>query len=105
MPLLRNVANGVGVARRPHGNKTFTEAFEAYMNHVSRGRSSTETRRHIEYDALRSWGNTPISDIKRADVAQFIDQVGSRSPSVARALFAQLRPLFRLCVGARLCGA
>lgn len=97
--LLGDVAKGIDVARRPRDKITFAEAFEIYIKKNGRDNKSwDETRRILIYDALPAWGQKPISDIKRTDVAQLIDVVSARTPSGARALFAQLRPMFRWCV-------
>jgi integrase len=42
--------------------------------------------------------STPIGDVKRAAIMDVLDAVKERSPAVARALFADLRPAFRYAV-------
>ena len=63
-----------------------------------RNRRWEDTRRIITFDALPVWRDRPISTISRRDVIQLIDRVSERSPSAARALYAQLRRLFSWCV-------
>jgi integrase len=57
-----------------------------------------ETHRVIAYDAVPAWRDRPVNSITRRDVLELIDDVGKRSPSSARALYAQLRRMFGWCV-------
>lgn len=57
-----------------------------------------DSRRVIAHDALPAWRDRDIGTITRREVAQLIDQVARRSPSSARALWAQLRRMFAWCV-------
>ena len=94
--LLGEVAKGIDVARQPRGNKTFAAAFEAFMKNNGRGNRSWDSkRRYVEYDVLPVWANKPITAISRKDIANLIDKVAHRSPSVANSLFAVLRPMYR----------
>ena len=57
-----------------------------------------DARRVIAHDALPAWRDREIGSITRREVAQLIDRVAKRSPSSARALWAQLRRMFAWCV-------
>ena len=57
-----------------------------------------DTRRVIAFDALPIWRDRPVGTIHRRDLVQLMDQVSTRSPSAARALYAQLRRMFAWCV-------
>lgn len=75
---------------------TFAECCELYL--ASNGgdkRSWDETRRLLEYDAVRAWGSRPMSSITEEDAMKLIEAVKARAPYAARALFLQLRPLFK----------
>jgi integrase len=95
----RDVAQEKREARRRLAAGTFKEVAERYL--MTNGRSNkswSETRRLLEYDALPELGNKPMVTVTRADVATLLDNVAARKPSVARALFAALRPMFRWAV-------
>ncbi|MDP3704012.1 MAG: tyrosine-type recombinase/integrase [Candidatus Omnitrophota bacterium] len=47
---------------------------------------------------IKAWGKRHVSEIRRGDVAELLESIGQRSPAVARATFAALRPLFDWCV-------
>jgi integrase len=47
---------------------------------------------------MKAWADTHIAEIRRADVRELLDDISERSPSVARATFAALRPFFDWCV-------
>ncbi len=75
---------------------TFGEALEKYLANAGAGnRTWKSTKQILKYDALPAWRSTPVTDIKRHHVAELIDRVQKRTPSGARLLFAQLRPMFR----------
>ena len=75
---------------------TFKDVMERYLSTAGQGNKSwPETRRLLEHDAIPVLGNRPITSIARGDVAALVDKTAARSPAVARALFAQLRPLFK----------
>lgn len=59
-----------------------------------KNRQWKDARRVIAHDALPAWEGRPIEDITRRDLMQLIDKVAERSPSSARALYAQLRRMF-----------
>jgi integrase len=99
---LGEVARGQDVAqekkdeRRKLAAGTFKDACEQYLAMKGNGnRSWPETRRILEFDAMPVLGNRPMVTITRGEVAAMIDGVTQRSPSVGRALFAAVRPLFK----------
>jgi integrase len=99
---LGEIARGIDVAevaqeqQRRISSGTFKDICERYLTINGRGKKSwPETRRLLEWDAIPALGSKPIVSITRGDVAAMLDEVSSRSPSVARALFAAIRPLFR----------
>jgi integrase len=74
---------------------TFAECCERYLtSNGENNRSWGETRRLLEYDAVRVWGTRPAASIGSPDAAKLIEEVKARAPVTARALFRQLRPLF-----------
>lgn len=75
---------------------TFAAVMEVYLK-LNKGDHASwdEVRRILTCDALPVWGERPINSIKKEDVAALVDSVQVRSHSVARALYAQLRPLFK----------
>ena len=82
--------------RRKLAAGTFKDVMERYLSTAGQGNKSwPETRRLLEHDAIPVLGNRPITSIARGDVAALVDKTAARSPAVARALFAQLRPLFK----------
>ncbi|MGA7327335.1 MAG: tyrosine-type recombinase/integrase [Rhodomicrobium sp.] len=100
--LLGKVAAGRDVAaekrdgQRKLATGNFKEVAERYLSLSGNGNKSwPETRRLIEFDAIPVLGKKPMAAITRGDVASLLDKVSLRSPSVARALFAALRPMFR----------
>jgi integrase len=75
---------------------TFAECCELYLaSNGGEKRSWDETRRLLEYDAVRAWGSRPASSIAEEDVMRLIEAVKARAPVTARALFLRLRPLFK----------
>src|SRR5262249_29186905 len=99
---LGDVARGIDIAevaqeqQRRLSSGTFKDICERYLTINVRGKKILhETRRLLEWDAIPTLGSRPIVSISRGDVAAMLDKVSSRSPSVARALFAAIRPLFR----------
>ena len=65
---------------------------------AKRNRSWAETERLLRHGPIAEWGDRHIGDIRRADVADLIDGIAKRSPAVARATFAAVRPLFSWCL-------
>jgi integrase len=94
----RDVAQERQDARRKIAAGTFKEAVERYLAANGKNNKSwPETRRLLETDAVAALGSKPMATVSRGDVAALIDDVALRSHSVARALFAAIRPLFRWC--------
>lgn len=94
--MLGLAVSGEDISRPNKKIRTFSSLVDEYLEKASNGnRSWGETERILRYDAVRRWGSKPINEIQRADVAELIDEVRARTPSGARALFAQLRPMFR----------
>lgn len=50
------------------------------------------------YGPMSAWSDRHVAEIRRADVADLVDQIGKRSPAVARATYAALRGLFAWCL-------
>jgi integrase len=82
--------------RKKEKAMTFAECCELYLTQNGDGkRSWQEVRRLLKHDAIPAWGSKPAASITSADVAALIETVKARAPVAARALFSQLRPLFR----------
>jgi integrase len=94
----RDVAQERKDTRRKLAAGTFRDAVEKYLSlNGKTNKSWSETRRLLEYDAVKALGSKPMVSVTRADVAELLDDTAQRSHSVARALFAALRPMFRWC--------
>jgi integrase len=77
----------------------FSKVADRYIElRLGQNKSGDESARLIKYDAVPTWTGRHISEIRRADVADLIDGIRSRSPAVARATYAALRGLFSWCV-------
>jgi integrase len=61
-------------------------------------RSGDETARLLRHDAVPAWKGRPVTELRRADVAELLDGIKRRSPAVARATYAALRGLFGWCL-------
>ncbi len=97
---LGDVAKGRDVAqerkdiRRKLAAGTFKDAVERYLaTNGKTNKSWPETRRLLEFDAVPALGSKPMVSVSRADVAALLDETAERSPAVAQALFARLRPM------------
>ncbi len=94
----RDVAQERADVRRKLAAGTFRDAVERYAGTAGRGnRSWPETRRLLEREAVSVLGNKPMVSVTRGDAASLVDAVAARSPSVARALFAAIRPFYKWC--------
>lgn len=98
---LGDVAKGkdIAVARQDERRKlaagTFRDVAEKFLSANDRqNRYWRETRRLIEQNAYPFFGSQPIATITRSQIAALIDQTEAQSKSVARLVFAALRPLF-----------
>jgi integrase len=75
---------------------TFDSACERYLTMNGNGNATWgETIRLLQRDAMPVFGKKPIESITKREITALIDDVAQRSPSVAHALFAALRPMFR----------
>ncbi len=82
--------------RRDQTGDTFKDVVERYLSlNGQKNASWPETRRLIEREAMPALGNKPLKLIQRGDVGAIIDKTMVRSPAVARALFAAIRPFFK----------
>lgn len=95
------IRDGVDVAQvREHQRNQFrADTFAVTVEHflslkAKPGRYWGEVRRLLESDDLKDLRKLSMPIIARADIATIIDNVATRSPSVARSLFASLRPFF-----------
>ncbi|PQZ79474.1 MULTISPECIES: site-specific integrase [unclassified Brevundimonas] len=78
---------------------TFRAVAERFIDlRAKRNRSWQETERLLRHGPVAQWGERHIGDIRRADVADLIDSITKRSPAIARATFAAVRPLFSWCL-------
>lgn len=79
--------------------ETFEVQAELYIERrLARRRSAGEAARLLRHGPIKAWGKRHISDIRRSDVADLIEAIGQRSEAVARATYAELRPLFDWCL-------
>ena len=77
----------------------FSKVADRYFDlRLNGNRSGDESARLIKHDAVPAWKGRHISEIRRTDVADLIDEIKGRSPAVARATYAALRGLFSWCV-------
>jgi integrase len=78
----------------------FEEVLRSFIALYARpkNRRWEDAQRVITFDAIPVWRGRAISSITRRDVIELIDKVRARSPTSARALYAQLRRLFGWCV-------
>ncbi len=82
--------------RRKLAAETFKDVALRYLStNGEDNKSWPETRRILERNAMPMLGCRPMAVITRGEIAALLDQTKQRSHSVARALFAQLRPLFK----------
>ena len=102
---LGDVANGRDVAqerkdlRRKLAAGTFKDGVERYLAlNGKMNKSWPETRRILERNAVPALGSKPMVTVSRSDIAALLDDTAQHSQSVARALFAALRPLFKWCL-------
>jgi integrase len=74
---------------------TFKEVCGLYLEKNGKdNRSWAETKRLLEYDAIKRWGSRLMASITAEDVMVLIEDVEGRAPVTAKALFSALRPLF-----------
>jgi integrase len=74
---------------------SFEAVSERYIDHrLKETRSGAETARLLRHGPVKAWTGRHIGEIRRVDVADLLDRIKKRSPSVARLTFAALRGLF-----------
>jgi integrase len=78
---------------------TVKAAFEAYADErLSALRTGDEVKRAIGNHVLGSWGARPITEIRRADVADLIQELRKSAPIAANRLLAFLKTFFSWCI-------
>ena len=87
-------------AAKTAAEQRFKGVLERFIEEYARpsNRRWADAKRVIAYDTLPAWSERPVSSFSRQEVSELISGVRKRSPSSARALFAQLRRLFGWCV-------
>ncbi|ODT87793.1 site-specific integrase [Phenylobacterium sp. SCN 70-31] len=79
--------------------ETVSVQAELYITRrLAKRRSGGEAARLLRHGPVAAWGERHVSEIRRADVADLLETIAQRSPAVARATFAELRPFFDWCV-------
>lgn len=91
------------IERRAKKNRTWAESERLLRFGLGPAESGKRPSGHrTKLDAapgpLKAWGERHVSEIRRSDVAELLEAIGQRSPAVARATFAALRPLFDWCI-------
>ena len=88
------------------GEEGFSTLLETYIGRrLGKRRSATEAARLLRHGPAATWGERHIATIRRSDVAELLEVIGERSPAVARATYAELRPFFDWCVERDFIGA
>jgi integrase len=84
--------------RERKSKESFTAVLDAYVERKLAGRRSAgEAERLLRHGPAKAWADRHIAEIRRSDVAELLEQICQRSPSVARSTYAELRPLFEWC--------
>lgn len=103
--LRADISDGVDVMQRRDEARlrmtadSFATVVERYLEFSSKpGRYWKEVARLLTSHDLQAIRNKPLETITRVELVAIIDRVAMRSPSMARALFAALRPLFKWCI-------
>jgi integrase len=90
-------ANAVEAERR--GRETVAVMIDLYVTRrLGKRRSGGEAARLLRHGPVAAWGARHVSEIRRGDVAELLESIAQRSPAVARATYAELRPFFDWCV-------
>jgi len=72
---------------------------ERFITQATKGkRSANEIARLLRRGPIPAWTGQRVTKIRRADVANLIDDIRERSPATARLTFAALRGLFGWCI-------
>lgn len=75
--------------------ETLKAQAELYIERrLGKRRSGSEAARLLRHGPVAAWGDRHVTEIRRADVAELLEAIGQRSPAVARATYAEMRPLF-----------
>lgn len=87
-------------SRERQDREAFDKVVDQFVTAYAKpkNRRWAETERILKHDAVKAWGARPVRSISRLDVLALVDKVKKRSPSAARALYAQLRTLFGWCL-------
>lgn len=99
---VQDVASGIDPGRkqaeakaRRKASPTFSDLLEEFWDlELSHKKAGAATKRLIENDAKRAWGNWKVSDIKRRDIVFLLDKVRDRAPVGANRLHGALSRLF-----------
>jgi integrase len=79
-------------------SETFKAQAELYIaRRLGKRRSGGEAARLLRHGPVAAWGSRHVSEIRRAEVAELLEAIGQRSAAVARATYAELRPMFEWC--------
>ena len=73
------------------------DAFTHYTDHVSRLRTSRETKRILRGQLLPTLAGRPLTDIRRRDMIAVLDAAAQRGTSNGHHVFAQSRAFFNFC--------
>lgn len=64
---------------------------------LAKRRSGVEAARLLRHGPVKAWGKRHVSEVRRADLVELLEEIRHRSPAVARATYAELRPFFEWC--------
>ena len=92
----REAARQAQQADAQRRSRTFAAVAEEFIDlHAKRrNRSWRYAESVLQRDAIPHWGERPIDEIKRRDVAKVIDMIATKRPYAARHLLANVRKLF-----------
>lgn len=88
-------------ARKPKDDDRFTAVATQFIERYAKpsNKSWAETKRILDRDVGPSWGERPITEIRRGDVIRLLDGVvDSGRPVHANRVFSAIRKLFNWCV-------
>lgn len=91
-------------AERQTQRRTLDALFTAYSEHVALKRESgkfkawPEIKRSLQRNVIDEWGNRPVAEISRIDVADLIDRKAQTAPVAANRLLAHLSMLFAYAI-------
>jgi integrase len=64
---------------------------------LAKRRSGAEAARLLRHGPVKVWAKRHVSEVRRADLVELLEDIRHRSPAVARATYAELRPFFEWC--------